>query len=144
MRRARRHKINPNPWRISMKFAGWPLEHLSYICCKFSWDRLSNCWVTALQNQKSGARLFKQARLFGTIRYYDCRKPHAVASYLPCVDFSNYTCSNYCQMSSCDSRQLSRHQYWIYYHKPSTIVLNGCQTTRTPSQLVTASSQDNS
>ena len=44
-------------------------EYLSYICWKFGWDRLSSWWVTALQIPNLGARLYKQARLFGTIQY---------------------------------------------------------------------------
>ena len=66
-----------------MKFAIWTQQDLSYICWQFGLDRLSSCWVTALQIQKSGARLFKQAHLFSTIRYSDystsghviCSKP---------------------------------------------------------------------
>ena len=47
----------------------WRLGYLDNKCSKCDWDRLSSFWDIASQRQKSGARLFKQVRLFGKIQY---------------------------------------------------------------------------
>ena len=69
MRQVRRHKTNPQPCLISMKLSMWPLGYLNNKCSKFDWDRFRSFWDIASQSQKSGVRLFKEARLFGKIRY---------------------------------------------------------------------------
>ena len=44
------------------------LEYVNLVCLNYDSDRMNSFWDITSQNQKSGARLFKQVRLFGVIR----------------------------------------------------------------------------
>ncbi len=47
----------------------WTPEYLNIKCWKYDLDRMNSSKDMACQSKKSGACLFKQARLFGKIRY---------------------------------------------------------------------------
>ena len=64
-----------------MKVTVWTPEYLNFMCWKYDSDQLNRFWVIASQSKKLGAHLFKQAHLFGKIRYWNFLALHATVIF---------------------------------------------------------------
>ncbi len=69
------------------EIAGQTPAYLNFMCWKY--DQVNSFWDIASQSQKSGARLFKQARLFGNI-YMVC----IIIQVLPHIPVQNTVISS--------------------------------------------------